>query len=75
MFFKKGKGHISVWLKNQVNWGFLQKDLKNEREKENEAKSVIEELEKKNVVIENMKQQNERVLKEKNGDINRLETG
>jgi len=35
----------------------------------------MEELEKKNLVIENMKQENERVLMEKNGDINRLETG
>jgi hypothetical protein len=33
------------------------------------------ELEKKNAIIEEMKQQNERVLMEKNGNINRLENG
>ncbi|XP_046438329.1 kinesin-like protein KIF20B isoform X1 [Daphnia pulex] len=43
------------------------------KEKENETQSVIKELEKKNLIIEDMKQQNERVLMEKNGDINRLE--
>lgn len=36
---------------------------------------MIDELEKKSVLIEQLKQQNERVLKEKNQDINRLELG
>ncbi|KAK4016551.1 hypothetical protein OUZ56_031508 [Daphnia magna] len=43
------------------------------KEKEEKIESILEELEEKTAAIENMKMLNERVLREKNEDIDRLE--
>lgn len=45
------------------------------KEKEEKIESIREELEEKTAAIENMKMLNERVLREKNEDIERLEHG
>ena len=44
-------------------------------EKENTTKSLLEDLEKRKVEIEQLKQQNDRVLRKKNQEIARLELG